>query len=84
MGIPPDVQRDFNRLMDHVEWHDTPPPVAEDAQLPYETHRGTVRLEGGLPAIDVVQLNDGRRLITEASMHALLKALGLDLDVEEH
>lgn len=82
MDIPPGLQRDFDRMMDSVEWHETAPPVGEDAQLPYETHRATVHLGDVLPGIDVVQLSDGRRLITEASMHALLKALGLDLSGE--
>jgi hypothetical protein len=76
MDIPEQVLRHFDAMMERVAWEPTPPPPTTD--MPYETHRGIVRLPDPLPDLVVVQLNDGRRLITQDSMHALLRALGIE------
>lgn len=75
-SIPPDVLENFYLMMETVAWEAVPQPT-DGSVTPYATHRGTVHLPPPLPSLTVVQLNDGRRLIVEESMRALLAALDI-------
>lgn len=54
-------------MLDGVEWKALPPPDTEDPDgLPYVTHEGVLHI--GEAALDVFQLSNGQRVISEDSM----------------
>ena len=58
----------FDGLLDRVPW--TPVQAPKDADgLPYPTHEGTLRI--GPFTLQVYQLSDGRRIVSEESARAL-------------
>jgi len=82
MEIPEQITKDFERMMDAVTWHALPLPMLHQRD-PYATHYGIVHLPAPFPDLEVVRLNDGRRLILEKSMWALMRVLGVTTHEEE-
>jgi hypothetical protein len=67
----------IDRILDDVEWVALDPPMcpAEDVEgIPYATHRGVLRLTLMVLVVEVecFRLSDGRRVISEEGMTALM------------
>ncbi len=62
-------------MLDRVDWKPTEYLSPDDEPphdgLPYETHRGVLKIVDGLE-LDVVQLNTGQRLILSESMERFM------------
>lgn len=67
MAIPMDV------MLDQVEWEALPLPESGEPEGLYATHQGVLRI--GVFELDVAQLSNGQRVITEESMHRFMAAM---------
>lgn len=54
------------------------PVFADDPSVPHVTHRGLLRIGDDGVEIEVFQLSDGQRIITEAGFEKFLKFLEKD------